>query len=302
MQKGAFDFLTKPIHVELFLKAIHKALQVQELKSEIGSLKKGMLTQEVEHPEAFKRIVTQSPAMSSIFKYIEAIAKSLEPVLITGESGVGKELIARAIHELSGGPGEFVGIDAAGLDAALSADTLFGHKRGSYTGATDFRLGLMEKAKGGTLFLDEIGNLNLEVQIKLLRVLQEKEYYPIGHDSPSDLEAHIIAATNVDNAHLRDSEKFRHDLYYRLSTHHIHIPPLRERPEDIPLLIEHFAAQAAAKLGKSVPLIVGEVYDLLTQYDFPGNVRELQSLIVDAVSFTENGGELSRGALSNACI
>ncbi len=238
----------------------------------------------LEYPEAFASIVTCSEQMQTIFEYIEAIAISPEPVLITGESGVGKELIAKAIHAVCDNMGQFVPVNIAGLDDTIFSDTLFGHKKGAFTGADTPRKGLIEKAAGGTLFLDEIGDMTFQSQLKLLRLLQEKEYYPLGSDLPLRSDVKIIAATNYRIADLHDQSKFRMDLYYRLKTHLIHIPPLRERKEDIPLLVDYFVNEAAKILGKGCEAASKDVHVALSKYEFPGNIRELRALIFDVVT------------------
>jgi len=283
MKFGAYDFLTKPIDESLFINVIKRAIDIMELKLEIKKLKKHILTSKLEYPEVFSDIITKNKMMLSVFQYIEAIAGSPEPILITGESGVGKELIARAIHSISQRTGDFIPINIGGLDDTVFSDTLFGHRKGAYTGADTIRNGLIEKARGGTLFLDEIGDLPIESQIKLLRLLQEKEYYPLGSDLPYLSEARIIASTNADIEILMNNNKFRKDLYYRLNTHHIHIPPLRERKEDIPLLVEYFFEEASKIYNKKKPTPPKELYNLLAFYHFPGNIRELRSMIFDAI-------------------
>jgi len=212
-----------------------------------------------------------------------------QPVLITGKTGVGKELIARAIHSLSGRKGSLVAVNVAGLDDTTFSDTLFGHKRGAFTGADRVRDGLIEKAADGTLFLDEIGDLHPTSQVKLLRLLQEREYYPLGADVPRPTNARIIVATNRDLPALQASGTFRADLYYRLLLHRINVPPLRERQDDIPLLVEFFLQSAADELGKARPTPPPELFTLLCVYDFPGNIRELKAMIFDAVSRHESG-------------
>lgn len=178
--------------------------------------------------------------MHGLFQYAEAIADSPMPILTTGETGTGKELLVNAIHSLSPCKGELVKVNIAGLDDHMFSDTLFGHRKGAFTGALSTRAGLIERASGGTLFLDEIGDLNPSSQVKLLRLLQDREYYPIGEDFPRYTDARIIAATSLTHEALFHSDMFRKDLYYRLQTHHLHIPPLRERIEDIRVLLPHF--------------------------------------------------------------
>jgi len=220
----------------------------------------------------------------AIFLYLESVAPSRQPVLITGETGTGKELIARAIHSLSGLRGPFVAINLAGLDDAMFSDTLFGHQRGAYTGADRTREGLIRQASGGTLFLDEIGDLSLGSQVKLLRLLQEGEYLPLGSDKVQGSEARIVVATHADLKSSMGQGVFRPDLYYRLCSHRVELPPLRDRPEDIPLLTAHFLKKAAAMLGKTVPAAPVELNRYLAAYRFPGNIRELEAIIHDAVA------------------
>jgi DNA-binding NtrC family response regulator len=225
-----------------------------------------------------------NPAMKSLFRYIEAFAVSPRPVLVTGESGVGKELFARAIHLMSRRKGALVAINAAGLDDTVFSDTLFGHRKGAFTGADAPRQGLIEKATDGTLFLDEIGSLGQQSQIKLLRLLQEGDYYQLGSDILKTSNAVVVAVTNEDLQNRMKSGEFRKDLFFRLKTHFIHIPPLRQRKDDIPLLLDHFAEIAAKSLQKPQPRIPFELPEILSAYEFPGNVRELQSLAFDAIS------------------
>jgi transcriptional regulator with GAF, ATPase, and Fis domain len=181
-----------------------------------------------------------------------------------------------------------VSCNVAGLDDTMFSDTLFGHVRGAFTGASETRAGLMEKAADGTLFLDEVGDMSPASQIKLLRVLQDREYYPLGSDRPKQLRARIIAATNRDLVAMRAAGSFRKDLFYRLSTHHLDLPPLRKRSGDIPLLVRHFVVQVARELGKPVPILPTELDVLLRNYSFPGNVRELRAMVYDAVSVNES--------------
>ena len=227
--------------------------------------------------------------MRSVFQYVEAISISPQPVLITGETGVGKEMIAKAVHNLSNRKGEFVPVNVAGLDENVFTDTLFGHKKGAFTGADSARIGLVEQASGGTLFLDEIGDLSSDLQVKLLRLLQEGEYFPLGSDVTKRSDARVVVATNQELQMLQESGKFRKDLYYRLCAHNVHIPPLRERREDLPLLVEHFLEKSSVALGKKKPTPPNELLILLSSYHFPGNIRELEAMIWDAVSYHKLG-------------
>lgn len=289
IKTGAVDFLTKPIEIERLIVSVENALRVNELSQENKSLRDYLLNDSLEHPAAFDTIITTSKKMRAIFKYIEVIANSDQPILITGETGVGKELIANAIGALSGRKGTFVTVNAAGLDDNMFSDTLFGHKKGAFTGADQVRDGLICTAAGGTLFLDEIGDLNESSQIKLLRLIQEQEFYPVGSDVLKKTDARLIVATNHDLATLITSNKFRKDLYYRLCAHHIQIPPLRERREDIPHLLDYFLEKAAKSLKKPKPQVSREVTALLSTYKFEGNVRELHAMVFDAVARYTSG-------------
>jgi DNA-binding NtrC family response regulator len=220
---------------------------------------------------------------------MEAIANSPRPVSITGETGVGKELVAKAVHTLSKRKGDFVPVNVAGLDDHVFADTLFGHKKGAFTDAREARSGLIERAAGGTLFLDEIGDLSTTSQVKLLRLLQEGEFFPLGSDVAKRSDARIVVATNQDLDALQSSGQFRKDLYYRLCDHQIHIPPLRGRREDLAVLVEHFLEKASKTLDKKKPTPPVELITLLSTYHFPGNIRELESMIFDAVSSHASG-------------
>ncbi|MGB9080453.1 MAG: sigma-54 dependent transcriptional regulator, partial [Desulfuromonadaceae bacterium] len=284
MRKGAFDYFVKTDDQDRMIGGILRAVRMQELQRDHREMASRLNSPEIRHPEAFAPIVTNDRAMRAVFAYVEAVAKSPQPLLITGESGVGKELIARAAHSLSGCRGKLVTVNVAGLDDTVFADTLFGHLRGAYTGAEQPRRGMVEEAADGTLFLDEIGDLSIPSQVKLLRLLQEGEYFPLGSDLPKRLKARIIVATHQDLAGREAAGTFRRDLYYRLHTHQVHLPPLRERRSDIPLLLEHFLAEAARTLGKPQPVPPKGLLPLLTGYSFPGNVRELKAMIYDAVS------------------
>lgn len=289
MKRGAFDYLLKPLDHSRFIRSVERALEFRELSDENRVLKHRFLSRELEHPEAFAEIVTQDEKMYSLFLYAEAIAKSSQPVLITGETGTGKELFAAALRSLSRREGPYVAANIAGFDDTMFSDTLFGHKKGAFTGAIQDRKGLIEQAAQGTLFLDEIGELDNPSQVKLLRLLDVREYFPLGSDSVQHSRARIVMATNRDLAGMAASGSFRRDLYYRLSTHSIEIPPLRERKGDLPLLVQHFISRACGELGKRKPLVPPQLYPLLENYDFPGNVRELSALVFDAVSRHRSG-------------
>ena len=289
MRQGAFDYIVKPVEKSRLVSSVRRAVELRELHRENQSLKARVLSDRLNRPEAFAAIVTISPAMRSIFQYVEAVAPSPRPLMITGDTGVGKELVARAVHTLSNRKGAFVPVNVAGLDDHVFADTLFGHKRGAFTGAMEARAGLLEQAAGGTLFLDEIGDLSAVSQVKLLRLLQEGEYLPLGSDLAKRSDARIVVATNQDLEAARNSGRFRKDLYYRLCGHHIHILPLRERREDLPVLLDYFLEKAAVSLGKKKPTPPDELVKLLASYHFPGNVRELESMVYNAVSLHASG-------------
>ena len=289
MKLGAFDYFVKTTERERLLTGIRRALEAAELRRENRVLSARILDGGLKKPEIFAEIITRSPKMQAIFRYLEAIAPSSEPFLVTGESGTGKELIARAFHLLSRPDGPFVAVNMAGLDDNVFADTLFGHVRGAFTGAERPRQGILAQAQGGVLFLDEIGDLSLASQVKLLRLLQEKEYLPLGSDTPRHTSARFVFATNCDLSRLEKEGRFRKDLYYRLCTHQVHLPPLRERVEDLPPLIHHFLREACSALQKELPIISDKVYTLLQTCPFPGNIRELRAMLFNAASLSSNG-------------
>jgi DNA-binding NtrC family response regulator len=289
MKTGAFDYIVKPVEGERLLATVQRALTFRELKRENLALRQHILSDSLEKPEAFAGIITRNKTMLAIFQYVESIARTSQPVLIRGETGVGKELIARSIHTLSGRRGQFVPINVAGLDDNVFSDTLFGHVKGAFTGADKDRRGLVEQASGGTLFLDEIGDLSTASQVKLLRLLQEGEYLPLGQDEAKKADLRVIASTNADLWKRQQEGKFRNDLNYRLRTHRIYIPPLRERVEDIALLLDYFLQETGRQLQQKIPGAPDELVALLSSYSFPGNVRELQTLVFDAVSRHKSG-------------
>lgn len=284
MKAGAYDYLLKPIYRERLIATVKQVLSLRGLQKENAALRDRVMAVKLSRPDDFSHIVTASTLMHSLFAYVEAIAKTVHPVLITGETGVGKELFAGAVHKASLRLGRFVSVNVAGVDDNVFADTLFGHRKGAFTGADGNRAGMIEEAAGGSLFLDEIGDLSPLSQAKLLRLLQEHEYLPLGADRPVRSEARVIVATNADVKGLLAEGKFRPDLYYRLSTHRIHVPPLRERKEDLPLLLDYALKAAAQGLNKPTPVVPKEIVSLLNFYDFPGNVRELMAMVNDAVS------------------
>ena len=281
---GAYDYFVKTTEESRLLEGIGRAIDRLEMRRENEAMRKRFLTDTLENPKIFSQIITTNKKMRSIFQYLESISSSRQPVMITGESGVGKEQIAHAVHKLSKRTGNLVSVNIAGIDDNAFADTLFGHSRGAFTGADKRRIGMTEAAADGTLFLDEIGDLSPSSQIKLLRLLQEGEYYPLGSDRPKRSRARIIAATHQDLYKKVEEGSFRKDLYYRLHIHHIEIPALRERKDDIQPLFEHFLSKASSELEKTKPSYPKELPVLLANYHFPGNIRELQALVYDAVS------------------
>lgn len=284
VKQGAFDYFVKTTDMERLQVGIERALKFSAMQRENYCLRQQIQQNNNNDPSAFCKILTNNPKVRSLFKYIQAIAASREPVLITGESGVGKELFAEAIHQTSCPAGPWVTVNTAGLDDNLFADTLFGHEKGAFTGADQHRAGMIEQAGGGTLFLDEIGDLSLSSQVKLLRFLQSGEYYPVGSDQPRKSDARLIFATNQNLLAKQLAGQFRKDLYYRLKSHLLEIPPLRERKEDLSLLLDYFLDEAATVLNKKRPTPPPELVDLLATYDFPGNVRELRAMAHNAVS------------------
>ena len=284
MKNGAWHYMVKPVDKNDLESHVKQLIQMNSMKRRYTQLHRRFFSDELENPGAFKEIITADAGMKAIFQYIEVIAPSPEPVLITGETGVGKELIARAIHTLSRRKGKYVVVNAAGVDDNVFSDTLFGHERGAYTDAVRSRAGMVQTAAGGTLFLDEIGDLSPASQVKLLRLLQEGEYYPLGSDNPRYGDARLILATNSDLKAMMEANHFRKDLYHRVSVHRVQVPPLRRRLDDIPLLLDHFLDEAAEKLHKKKPTVPIELYPLLKTYRFPGNIRELRTMVMEAVS------------------
>lgn len=286
---GAYDYFTKATEEDRLVNAVLNVIKIIELQIENRKMRKRLLADTLEHPEAFAKIITSNKTMRSIFQYIESVAVSAQPILITGESGVGKELAAQAVHELSRCSGQMVSVNVAGLDDNVFTDTLFGHVKGAFTGADTARNGMVEEAVQGTLFLDEIGDLSMSSQVKLLRILQDGEYFPLGSDKPKRMKARVVIATNHDLSAKMASGQFRKDLFFRLKTHRVHMPPLRERKEDIPLLLDYFLEEAARELKKKKPTVPKELVQLLETYNFPGNIRELKSMIYDAITQHKSG-------------
>ena len=279
MQAGAQDFLVKPAAPERIAVSIRNALKMGELTAEVDRLKKRVAGQ-----TTFDDLIGSSPAMGLVKRMGERAARSSIPILITGESGVGKELVARALHGCSERAGKaFVAVNCGALPENLVESILFGHEKGSFTGATDRHLGKFQEANGGTLFLDEIGELPLDMQVKLLRALQEGEVDSVGAKRPTRVDVRVISATNRDLAQAVSSGRFREDLFYRLNVFPIEAPALRERIEDIPALIEHFVRRFNVEEGKGVVGATAETVQLLMAHDWPGNVRQLENAIYRAI-------------------
>lgn len=284
IKAGAFDYMVKAVEPGRLISGLRKAIEFRIINRRYLNLREHFLSDKIQNPDVFKKIITQNSKMQAIFVFIESIASTSETILITGDTGSGKELIAESIHISSGRSGSLVKINAAGLDDAIFSDTLFGHTKGAFTGADASRKGLIQQAEGGTLFLDEIGDLSIPTQIKLLRLLENFEYYPVGSDLPRTTSSRFIVATHKNLPELVKNGQFRKDLYYRLQTHEIHIPPLRQRKDDLLLLVNHFLDDASQKLNKKKLSFPDELLILLETYDFPGNVRELRSMVINAVS------------------
>ncbi|MBF0187270.1 MAG: sigma-54-dependent Fis family transcriptional regulator [Magnetococcales bacterium] len=302
MRKGAFDYLVKPVDKSRFLTCVQRALELRQLREEVRSLRSQLFDGPSDRHEAFAAMVTRSPKMDAVFHYAKTVATSPEPVLVVGETGVGKELLVSAIHKISGLSGPLVALNVAGLDETSFTDTLFGHKKGAFTGADQNRQGLIAKAHDGTLFLDEFGDLSHTLQLKLLRLLQERKYYPLGSDLPRTTNARFICATNRNLEERIDSGAFRADLYYRLSGHQLKIPPLRDRTEDLPLLVAHFLQEAARTMGHDkAPATPKQLVTLLTNHPFPGNIRELRGMVFDAMA-RHTGGTLSMQSFQEAIL
>lgn len=284
---GAYDYFVKPVDHERLSNIINKVLESKSISEELISIQKHMLENNQVDGKAFSKILTSNSIMKNLFKYIEAISNSNRQVLILGETGTGKELFAEAVHKISSQKtGELISVNVAGLDDSTFSDTLFGHRKGAYTGAISNREGLLKKAQGGTIFLDEIGDLEIKSQVKLLRLLQEKSYYPLGSDTLEYSDARIVTATHRNLEELIAEGTFRRDLYYRLQIHTIKIPPLRDRKEDIPLLTKFFVEKASAELSCPLPKVTNDLLKVLKDHPFPGNVRELEIMLYDAVAQT----------------
>jgi DNA-binding NtrC family response regulator len=284
MRRGAYDYLTKPFDVEEILLVVRRALEKRAMERELVSLRSALAEGPPAAPHGFAGMVGRHAEMVRIYQLIGQIAATPATVLITGESGTGKELIARAIHHESDRRGApFVAVNVAAIPETLLESELFGHERGAFTGAHARKLGRFELAHGGTVFLDEIGSLRLDLQAKLLRVLQEREIERLGGTRPVPVDVRVLAATNVNLRQAVRDRTFREDLFYRLNVVPLHVPPLRERREDIPRLVRHFVKKIARECHRDVRDISSGALDALSRYGWPGNVRELENVIHRAV-------------------
>jgi DNA-binding NtrC family response regulator len=283
MKSGAFDYLPKPFTPDEVAVVVKKAVETRSL-----ILENIYLRGEIQAKYGFENIIGTSKKMQEIYRLIAKVAPTNSTVLITGESGTGKELIARAIHYNSQRKErQFVPVDCAVLSENLLESELFGHVKGSFTGAIVTKPGLFEVADGGTLFLDEIGNISLTTQSKLLRVIQEREFTPVGGTKLKKVDVRILAATNKDLPEKIKEGTFREDLFYRLNIVPIHLPPLRERPEDIPLLAQHFLEKYCRELGKKLKALSPAAVELLVRHSWPGNVRELENTMERVAVMTD---------------
>ena len=283
MKRGAFDYITKPFKNDEVLVVVRNAIERRQLVAENTALKQHLQAQ----AQNFAGIIGRSSKMKQVFDLIIQAAPSRSTILITGESGTGKELVARAIHSNSARAGRaFVTVNSGNLPSDLLESTLFGHVKGAFTGAVYPKKGLCDLADKGSIFFDEIGNIPLETQAKLLRVMQEREFMRLGGMETIKVDVRIIAATNCDLREMVEDGRFREDLFYRLHVINIVLPPLRERKEDIPLLAHHFLAKYSEENGRTGIELTADALDLMTDYDWPGNVRELENVIERAVVLT----------------
>ncbi|MCW8858216.1 MAG: sigma-54 dependent transcriptional regulator [Deltaproteobacteria bacterium] len=284
MKRGAYDYISKPFKPDEVVLTLRKAEERRELRQENQELKKALSQQD--KPFSIKDIVHSSAKMQQILKLVQIAAKAESPVLINGETGTGKELIAKALHSESGRKGQFLAINCSAITAGLLESELFGHKKGAFTGADREKQGLFSIASGGTLFLDEIADLPLELQPKLLRVLQEGEIRKVGATRSEKINTRVVAASGKNLQEAVNNNLFRSDLYYRLAVVDVSLPPLRERPEDIIILANYFLARLCEREGRSQPQLTEEAQQNLTSYHWPGNVRELENYLEKALIFS----------------
>ncbi|CAM3974150.1 sigma-54-dependent transcriptional regulator [Mesobacillus zeae] len=285
IKRGAFHYITKPPEISELVLLIHKAVEHQNLYNQVREL-----SQQIEKIKGYDQLIGESSLMQKVFSVINTVKDIDSSVLITGESGTGKELVARAIHrngKRSKGP--FIAVNCAAIPEPLLESELFGYVKGAFTGAVSSRTGKVEAAHGGTLFLDEIGEMPVHLQAKLLRFLQEKEVTPIGANSPVKVDVRIISATNKNLQGMIEKAEFREDLYFRLNVIPLELPPLREKKEDLLLLVPHFLNRYAAEMSRPVPQIAPDAMRALRQFTYPGNIRQLGNILEYAVAMAKNG-------------
>ncbi len=298
VKNGAFDYLAKPFDSTEILQIMEKALEKRRLQREVDYLRS-----EVVKLSGFSNIIGKSRGMQEVFRIVQRICHTDSNVLITGESGTGKELIARAIHskgQRSSGP--FVAVNCAAIPPDLLESEFFGHEKGSFTGAHEKMIGKFEFAMDGVMFLDEISTLRQDLQAKLLRVLQEREFTRVGGRQPIKVNAQVISATNQDLRELVSERNFREDLYYRLNVLPVHLPALRERKRDIPLLVRHFLKRIAYRLNRKVPGVTPEAMEMLKTYHWPGNIREMENLLERLVAFSLDNNDIGVQELPNELV
>ena len=290
---GAYEFITKPPDTDRLFLTIKRALSKRLLESERDSLRKAIIDKKPAH-RVFSDIITDNPAVYKVFELVEIFAPTSETVLIAGETGTGKDMIARKIHELSPRRNNpFVAVNLASISPSLFESELFGYKKGTFTGATEDKIGYFEAAQGGTIFLDEISEIPMSLQGKLLRTIQYNEIYRIGDPKPVNLNIRIISATNKDLLEAVHKKEFRADLYYRLNRGYIYLPPLRKRGDDVVILAEHFLEIGNRTYNRNVLGFSDDVIAALKRYKFPGNVRELENIIMNAVVKTSNENHIT---------
>lgn len=283
MRLGAYDFLIKSADTARIPSAVRNALDHRAALQENLLLRDAFVRDRPQYPEAFADFVTVSEAVNRVFSYLEAVSGLSDPVLITGETGVGKEIVANALHKASGRSGPFVAVNVGGLDEHAVTDTLFGHVPGAFTGATSSREGMIRQAANGTLFLDEFSDMSLDAQVKLLRFLDSGEFLPLGTDRVHHSRARLVFATNRDLESVVAEGGFRRDLYYRVSAHHVRIPPLRERPDDIVPIFRHLLNIHAKRLSRPHPALPPGYFARLRRLHLEGNVRELQQVVIQGL-------------------
>jgi len=283
MNEGAYDYVPKPFNNNELKDTISNALELKTIDQE-----KKLIDDELKKQLHFDMIIGNSPAMMHVYNLIRQVAKTKTSILVTGESGTGKELIARAIHDESDRSDKpFIVINCGGIPETLMESELFGHKKGSFTGSTQDKKGLFEVADKGTVFLDEIGDLSIHLQVKLLRVVQERAFKPVGGNEDISVDIRIISATNKELANEVIEGRFREDLFYRLNVIEIKLPPLRERKSDLRVLAQHFLEKYSSEMGKKITKISSYAINLLNNYSFPGNIRELENLMERSVAITD---------------